>query len=524
MATIAAALVTLLGAGAPNGAPEYGSPLAPYPWKRDGPFGAGVAEVLAALEENAAASPGFSARVAWTASSERKLDPARDRYGPLSLKSCPNWRSPKEAGFWPGGTYEIQAIGPDFRIDKPADAASAEDWWQKRGEHIYSRAFSQDWVTCWRFHHDALEADMIGYAEGLGLLLWAFAPGEYIRRADYLDVELRDSGRQALLVATPAWIRTPPYLQNRKYYPFESTTFESWATLRPVVRYRIDLTRNMVFAAEFVYYKVTRDNPKDWRPGAQPSGLVVSCRALTVARNSSGTWYPRRIVAQVREGETLVREVSLEVSLGDPPAALPPPPLPPDKRHLYPWPPYRPEVFREFARLEGPDHANRLGLARALAYEGDMESAVPALFEVVSKLEEDSTLSRETFGGIDWELGFAVYECLGRFDEDRVAAFWNEVPRTSTWSAILARAVDLYRQYRPKQVEKIATLMDVYGETFEKRRLAQIEKEMWEDYLFCLGVDLDWAKRAGDEAQAALLKKLREEVSAKIAELGRSSP
>lgn len=524
MTTFAEAFAGLLAVALAGGDPGYESPLAPYPWRRDGPLGPGVDEVLAALEENAAASPGFSARVEWTSSGGRKLDAGRDRYGPLSTKSCPNWRSPGEAGFWPSGAYEIRAVGPDFRIEKPADDASAEDWWQKRGEHLYSRAFSEGWVTCWRLHHDALEADAIGYAEGLGLLLWAFAPGEYIRRADHLEAQRTASGAQAVLVATPGWIRTPPYLQNRKYYPFESTTFESWATLRPVVRYRVDLVRKMVFAAEFAYYKVTRDNPKDWSPGAQPSGLVVSCRAQTVSRNSSGTWYPRRIVAQVREGETVVREVSLEVSLGDPPDALPPPALPPDKRRLDPWPHYRPEVFREFARLEGPDHANRLGLARALAYEGDAESAVPAIFETVSKLEEDARLSRETFGGIDWELGFAVYELLGRFEEDGVIAFWNAVPRTSTWSAILARAVDLYRQYRPKQVEKIATLMDVYGETFEKRRLAQVEKEMWEDYLYCLGVDLDWAKRAGDQAQAAVLKKLKDEVSAKVAELRRASP
>jgi len=56
-----------------------------------------------------------------------------------------------------------------------------------------------------RFHHDAFEAGMLGYCEGLGLLLWSFQPGEYLRRADKMAVgadRRLNGGTYKTLVAT----------------------------------------------------------------------------------------------------------------------------------------------------------------------------------------------------------------------------------------------------------------------------------------------------------------------------------
>jgi hypothetical protein len=493
-------------------AEDFDSPLATYMWRRSEPFAPEIEAVLSRIEANSRKTGGLAATVRWTCESEQKLDTGRDSNGPLSLKSCPNWHTPRQSGFWPQGTYTIVAVEGAFRIEKPADPTSPDDWWQKDGEHLYSRVGTVNSPMVQRLHTDALEADLIGYAEGLCLLLWAFDPGEYLRRAELLEISESPEGAPELK-AKPFWVARPFHLQNRKHYPFDQSTLESWADLRPVVTYKVDPQRGAISAAEFVYHKPVRKSTGDWTAETKPSGLVVACVVEEFGRTPGGTWYPTRTSAEVRKDETLIRRTALEIRLDDRPATLAPVELPVEKRHLDSWPHYRPEVFEAFIGREGRTHANLVGLARALCFDGRLADGEQTLLEAVSALERDRRLSPETFGGIDWELGFAVYELLWRFSEEEVTAFWNRVPRTSTWAAILSRAVDLYRQFRPKESAKIAVLLDNFGQTFEKARRERAEKTMWENYLWCLGVDAAYSKQAGDESQTAYLEKLRQAVA-----------
>jgi len=504
-------------------AAAFESALAPYPWRRDAPFAAAVEEVLHAIEANAAHEPGVTAAVRWTVRTERALDGGRDCFNLFSLKTCPNWHHPGEEGFWPRGEYTLHAAGGDFLIQKPKDAGSEEDWWRKAGEHLFARAFSESWHVIWRLHHDALEAGLLGYDEGLGLVLWAFQPQEYLRRAEHLEPgPLCDVGGTACttLIATPDWIRNPYEIRNRSHYPFNQTTLQSWAVHRPVITYYVDAERDVVVAAQFQYHKIIRSSAGDWTAGSEPSGMRVFCVAEEVGETAHGTWYPVRIVAYVYDGDTVVRTTTMTVSAGPWSGPIPPPDLDTEKRTIDWWPHYRPGVYEQLVRREGWNHANRLGLARALCYEGD-PAAADALREAVRELERDRRLLPATFGGVDWEFGFAVYELLWQSEKTEVESFWETLPRTSTWNAILARAVDLYRQYRPKEVEKIHLLLVRFGDTYEKRKLAQVELSMWEDYLWCLEVNRAAAVKDGDAPLAAHLKSLAKEVSAKIEELRR---
>jgi hypothetical protein len=224
-------------------AAEYDSALAPYPYFREAPYCAEAEALLTQIEANAPADGAFSVTVSWTCRSERNLDPDKNKFGPFSLKSTPNWHRPPE-GYWKEGTYTVEGIAPVFRIEKPADQSSPADWWHKDGENIFARAFCDDWHNVWRFHHDALESGMLGYAEGLGLVLWAFQPADHLRRAENLeqgeDLVINGTSYKTL-IATPNWIKNPLFLENRTHYPFNHSTILSWAQLKPVIIYYIDL-------------------------------------------------------------------------------------------------------------------------------------------------------------------------------------------------------------------------------------------------------------------------------------------
>lgn len=508
--------VMLITVGA--AAETFDSALAPYPWRREAPFAAAVEEVLQAIEANAAREPGVTAAVQWTVRATRALDAGRDGFTIFSLKTCPNWHRPGEQGFWPRGQYVLQASGGDFLIRKPEDAHGGEDWWRKEGEHIFARAFSESWHVTWRLHHDALEAGILGYGEGLGLVLWAFRPQEYLRRADHLERGAPfHVGEIACttLIATPDWIRNPYKIRNRSHYPFNHTTLQSWAVHRPVITYYVDTKRGVVVAAQFQYYDIRRSSPGDWTANAKPSSLKVFCVAEEVGRTARGAWFPARIAAYVYDGDAVVRATEMTVNAASFSGPMPALHLDAQKRTIDWWPHYRSDVYEELVCREGWNHANRLGLARALCYEG-RSAAADVLRETVKELERDWRLLPATFGGIDWELGFAVYEFLWKAEQAEVDDFWETLPRTSTWNAILARAVDLYRQYRPKEVEKIHALLARFGDTYEKRKLVQVELSMWDDYLWCLEVDRAAAVTDGDAALAARLKSLAADVSAKL--------
>ncbi len=116
------------------------------------------------------------------------------------------------------------------------------------------------------------------------------------------------------------------------------------------------------------------------------------------------------------------------------------------------------------------------------------------------------------------ELGFAVYELFWRYDEAEVKAFWDRMPRTGTWSAVLARAVDLYQQYRPGEAGKMRVLLSEFEDNLEARRKRQAERAQWELYRRCLEEDIEAARRGVGAADHAYLTGLKAEVEERLAE------
>jgi len=492
----------------------YDSALAPYPRLREKPYGADAEELLQLLELRASGSARFSAQVVWRAEGTGKLNPARDAYGPLSLKSLPDWGNEGRSSLPRRGKYRITVAGPNFLIERQENESTVE-WWRKEGEHIYSHKYTKQWPVVWRFHHDALEADLLGYAEGLGFILWCFEPGEFLRRSENLErgPDSPVNGKvYATLIATPDWIKEPPFLQNRKHYPFNHSTMMSWASLKPVVTYFVDTDKGLITAARFTYYDVGRSGPADWHAQPKPSGTVIFSVVSGFARGEGGSYYPRHITSQVFKKGRLLRSTDLTVEADSTPRPLPPLSLPGNKRKLDPWPLYRPQGFRYLIGIEGENHANRVGLARALCYEGDLAVGEKALLRAVEALEADPNLTASTFGGIDWELGFALYELLWRFDESEIEGFWRRIPPTPTWKAILARALSLYKQYRPEEIRKIRIILDEFEGTFDKRDRARAERSSWELYLECLSEELEAAYKSNDKKRIAEIQALIEEV------------
>ena len=494
----------------------YDSALSPYPWRKDN-FSPEVEALLGAIEANSPSDGAFQAEVTWRVDPGSALDWRRNRFGPLSGKSSLNWHHPGKEGFWKEGKIRISGREGNFRIEKEADPSSPADWWEKQGEHIYSRGFCDDWPFVWRLHHDSLEADSLAYCEGLGLLLWAFQSGEYLRRADFLEVgqDVPVNGKTyRTLVATPEWIKKTLFLENRTNYPFNESTLISWASLRPVITYFIDPDLNIIAGASFQYYRVLRSSPKDWKAIAKPRDLRIDCFATEIQRSPRGTWYPVQIVGEVygKEGK-LLRRLTFEVRLLDPPTSWVPRSIPQNKRQADPWPPYRIEVFKQFLQKGDQSHAVRFGLARSLAYEGFLPEAFAAIDEAPRALEADSKLLAQTWGGVDWELGFALYELLWRYDLKEVQSFFDAIPRTQSWFIVVRKALDLYSRYRPKEVEKLAQLWENYNLYFEQVKAPASRLRNLLRYRFELKKR---ALAASSEQRRRILEKYAKEIDALI--------
>ena len=479
-------MVVMLGlflCTAPLGA-AYESALAPYPWRRTEPYAPEVEAILATIEANGPADGAFAVSIEWTCESDRRLeDPIRDRYGPFSAKASLNWHPPDGDGYWKQGVTSIRGFGTDFRIATAAMNTTDGDWWQKQGEHVFARKFCDDWSSVWRFHHDALEAGMLAYTEGVGLLLWAFQGAEYLRRAERLavgeDAEI-DGWACRTLIATPDWVTREYWLENRRQYPFNHSTMCSWATLRPIITYFVDRELGVIIAAEFAYLHCHRSHPKDWKPVAAPNGIRVVCVADQLDATEGGTLYPSRIRGEVFEGKTRSRTLVAHVNILPAPQAALELSLPAEKRTLDPWPQYRPEVYEAFVSRGEVDYAVGVGYARALAYEKRLNEAANAFLGTVMSLEADAQIAYETLAGIDWDVGWALYEYFRWSSDDDLFRLWARIPRTSLWRSISARGLAMYRQYFGEDAERIEALHDQFNAAFlgyliSERRTRRLE-------------------------------------------------
>jgi len=496
---------------------EYDSALAPYPAVRNG-FPEEVESLLSKIEANAPSDGSFSLRLNLQVTTGTPLNWHSYYPGPFTLKSFPNWyEPPRERKYWDKAALVFQGKGRDFRLEKPADDSSPQDWWQKQGEHLFARRTTEEDFV-WRFHPDALEADLIAYCEGLCLYLLSFQPGEYIRRAYSLsrgkDVQVNGT-TYATLVAKPEWLCKKLFLENRTHFPFNESTMLSWANLRPQVTYLVDPEKGAVARVRFDYFRVVRDNPKDWHSGWVPRGLVIECWVEEWARTAEGTWFPAKTVGQVWRKEELSRQLVITATYEGKPESLEPLELPVTKRCFDVWPPYRPEVFDWFASFDGESHATRVGRACALAFEGKLAEAEEAIKAAIEALENDPNLEGRTFGGIDWELGFALYEFFWRYTPEELEAFWSRVPHTPTWRGVLAKAVHLYTKYRSEEAEKIALLYDRYEKEFEEARRRELRERARQKYIEWLEKAAQRAREEGRLEDAAYLSALKEEVEEK---------
>ncbi len=494
----------------------FDSALAPYPYLRKEPYDERVEALLAKVQANAPKDGVFAATVAWSADPAMKLDTEVDRYGPFSSKSCANWYPAAKSGYWASGEYSLYTQGANFRMEKATDKLSPPDWWQKDGEHIYSRAFFVDWPTVWRFHQDALAADMLGYCEGLGLLLWACNPAEYLRRADNLALgaERVVGGKTCvMLIATPKCVDTPRLVGTSE----SVKQLSRWMSQQSIVTYYIDASMGAIIGADFAFLAVEERVTADGCvAAAQQSGLIVSCVADTVVTNN-GSVIPSAITGRVLYGGKLLRQLVMTVSPGQAggiPASLE---LPSGKLLVDPWPQYQPEVYAQAVAEGRGTSAEVIGLARALCGEADIGLGETALLEAVELLAAGPAYPAASPGAPDWELGTALAALFERYTVAQIEAFWDRVPRNAAWFDVTARAVRTYQLRHSGDAQKIDLLLAKFQTQFGDARKAQETREQLLQYRDFLQTELKKATESGQTAKAEHARALLAEVEGQIA-------
>ncbi len=452
--------------------PLFGSSLASErPLRRD--YSEEVEALLAEIESRAPSSLEVRAAIDWEVPQGFELDGTRDSLGVTNYKSALDWRRPEGSAWHERGSLTLSQAGGDFELRRPGEDGG--EWWRKAGDYFYSSHMLQVLPFTTRYRAaEALEADMIAYGEGLGLLLWALSPGHYLRRAEHLEAGRPAEARGRTfypLIATPDWIARPPTLPDKPWYPYQDSTLASWAEHAPRITYYVDPATYRIEGARMEYHKVSRSHPGRWTAGAAPAHIALEAWVKRWGTAGDGIALPVEIEGECYFGEELRRRVVLRVreasvasgGLSELSALLPEP----GRRPYEGWPPYRSEVYRERIRSGADDYANRVGLIGALAFEGDLQATLEELKRLLLAFEADSALVPESMGGIDWHLGVAVYEILQRPESPECAALWRDFPPTEPFSSILARAVDFYaRWHRAEDAARAEEYFAAYERAF----------------------------------------------------------
>ena len=156
---------------------------------------------------------------------------------------------------------------------------------------------------------------MIAYGEGLCLLLLRFMPGEYLRRSENLKLGelLRVNGDvYQTLVATPGWIKDPPTLPTRHYFPYHQSKLLSWAPFTPVVTYFVNPDAMRIEGAVFTLYTFDRSHRGRWTVLPREKGERFEAWVTQWSQSALGDVPSAIRGVYVRQGKT-VREIQLEV-------------------------------------------------------------------------------------------------------------------------------------------------------------------------------------------------------------------
>jgi len=423
-----------------------------------------VNQLLSQLGPADEASADHCLLIDWEFTVGEKRDWSRDSFGRKSYRTGLAWYPPPEGeAFWQKAKLKLYLHGKDFHLSRLDGEGKEVEWWHKEGRYLFSSRmqdffqFNLRWPAV-----EAFESGFLAYGEGLGLILWAFVPEDYLKRAENLefaeDQEI-DGKTYRVLRATPSWIKDPPTLPNRRYHPNNQAKLMSWAIHWPVVTYFVDEAEGRICGATFEYFDVTRSHPGKWNVGWAPRDEVLEAWVREWGTTGDGVVFPTKIEGQYVLKGKVVRRLVLRISEVTAPGEeieFPPLEIDRNRRPYEEWPPYRSSVYRERIAEEGKDYANWVGLINALAFEGDFKEVISELKALLSAFEKDQELVPESLWGIDWHLGYALYEILQHHEEPQFEALWRDFPPEEPYKGILARAVDFFGRWHLSEDNDLA--------------------------------------------------------------------
>jgi len=433
-------------------------------------FSPEVEAFLAGCKQAASTSQTWGLRITWQLLKEEPRDWNRDGLGPRSFKTGLDWIHPPEGRqVSREGRVSLAGKGDRFYLSHLNENGDIEEWWQKEGSYLYSSRMNELLPFVTRYPaQQALESGMLAYGEGLCLVLWAFNPEEYLRRSEDLklgDLVQVDSHTCRTLISTPNWIKEPATLPTRHYFPYNESKLRSWASFTPVVTYFVNPQTYRIEGAVFTFYTFERSHPGRWTVIPEVSGERFETWVLKWSDTPFGT-IPSEVEGFYFVGDELKRHLLISIA-PDTGAEFKPLSLPRGRRQYEPWPPFSSAVYRQRIASGNKDYANRVGFINALAFEGKLSEALQEFKSLLADFNGDSDLVPESLGGIDWHLGFALYEILQNPEAPENRALWTEFEPREPYIGILGRALDFFaRWHRSEYSELVEKYFQLYQEKF----------------------------------------------------------